>query len=110
MNNSNNTIGEEVVTLNGDYTIIAEIAEGGGADERILVSVGRAADGHHDLIVCDNASHWVVGSEDDAELNRAQWDLIAERVGEIDFDAIRAIDVDLADWLEGRKAEAEQAE
>lgn len=106
INNPHDTAGEEVITLNGNYTIVDQIAEGGEADERILVSVGRAADGHHDLIVCDNASHWVVGDENDAELNRAQWNLISERVGEIDFDAIRTIDTDLADWLEDRKDEA----
>lgn len=96
-------------TDGGDYTLVAFIAAGGTGDAKIELYVGRAADGHHDLIVSDNASMWVVGDEDDAERNRAHWELINERVGEIDFDAIRAIDADLADWLEDRKAEADEA-
>ena len=93
----------------GEYTLIAHIATGGSADKQINLYVGRAANGYHDLIVSDNASMWVVGSEDNAENNRAHWELIAERIGEIDFDVIRAIDADLAEWLEERKAEAETA-
>lgn len=97
------------VTDCGEYTILAQIATGGSADKVIDLYVGRAADGHHDLIASDNASMWVVGNEDNAESNRAHWELIAERIGDIDFDVIRAIDADLAEWLEGRKAEAETA-
>ncbi len=91
----------------GEYTILAHIADGGEADERIDIYVGRAADGHCDLIATDNATNWLVGDADNAENNRAHWELIAERIGDIDFDAIRAIDADLAEWLEERKAEAE---
>ena len=98
-----------VVTDCGEYTILAQIATGGSADKVIDLYVGRAADGHHDLIVTDNSTNWIVGDADDAESNRAHWDLIAERIGDIDFDAIRAIDADLAEWLEERKAEAETA-
>jgi hypothetical protein len=90
----------------GDYTLIAHIAEGGEADEHVDIYIGRAADGHCDMIVSDNASMWVVGNEDDADINRSHWDLIAERIGDIDFNVIRAIDTDLADWLENRKAES----
>lgn len=97
------------VTDCGEYTILAQIATGGSADKVIDLYVGRAADGHHDLIASDNASMWVVGDDNEAESNRAHWDLIAERIGDIDFDAIRAIDADLAEWLEERKAEAETA-
>lgn len=99
-------INETVVTDAGEYTIVTHIAEGGEADKRIEVVVGRATDGHHDLIVNDNASSWVVGSEDDATLNRDQWAFIAERCGDIDLDAVRKTDEDLADWLEARRAEA----
>lgn len=95
------------VTDCGEYTILAQIATGGSADKVIDLYVGRAADGHHDLIATDNATNWLVGDADDAERNRAHWELIAERIGDIDFDAIRAIDADLAEWLEERKAEAE---
>ena len=93
----------------GEYTILAQIATGGSADKVIDLYVGRTSDGHHDLIASDNASMWVVGDDNEAESNRAHWDLIAERIGDIDFDAIRAIDADLAEWLEERKAEAETA-
>ena len=98
-----------LVTDCGEYTILAQIATGGSADKVIDLYVGRAADGHHDLIATDNSTNWIVGNADDAESNRAHWDLIAERIGDIDFDAIRAIDADLAEWLEERKAEAETA-
>jgi hypothetical protein len=93
----------------GDYTLVAHIAEGGDADEHIDIYIGRAADGHHDMIVSDNASMWVVGNDDDAKLNRSHWDLIANRIGDIDFAAISAIDADLAMWLEECKEEAESA-
>ena len=97
------------VTDCGEYTILAQIATGGSADKVIDLYVGRAADGHHDLIATDNSTNWIVGDADNAENNRAHWELIAERIGEIDFDAIRAIDADLAEWLADRKAEAETA-
>ena len=97
---------ETVGTDCGKYEIVAHIHDDGCSDTSINLYVGRAADGHHDLIASDNASMWVVGDADDAESNRAHWELIAERIGDIDFDAIRAIDADLAEWLEDRKAEA----
>lgn len=106
MNNYNEMIGETIGTDCGDYEIVAHIYDDGCRDTSINLYVGKAADGHHDLIASGNASMWVVGDEDDADRNRGHWDLIAERVGEIDFDAIRAIDADLAEWLEDRKAEA----
>lgn len=95
-----------VATDCGDHTLVAFIAEGGDADAKIELYVGRDDDGYYNLIASDNASMWIVGNEDDAELNRKHWDLIAERIGEIDFDEIRAINSDLADWLEDRKDEA----
>ena len=107
MNNYNEMIGETIGTDCGEYEILAHIATGGLADKQISLYVGRAADGHHDLIATDNSTNWIVGDADNAENNRAHWELIAERIGEIDFDAIRAIDADLAEWLEERKAEAE---
>lgn len=107
MANYNEMVGETRYTDCGEYEIVAHIYDNGCCDTSINLYVGRAADGHHDLIASDNASMWVVGDENDAERNRAHWDLISERIGEIDFDAIRAIDADLADWLEARKDEAE---
>ena len=109
MSNYNEMIGETVGTDCGEYEIVAHIHDDGCSDTSINLYVGRTADGHHDLIASDNASMWVVGDDNEAESNRAHWDLIAERIGDIDFDAIRAIDADLAEWLEERKAEAETA-
>lgn len=109
MSNYNEMIGETVGTDCGEYEIVAHIHDDGCSDTSINLYVGRAADGHHDLIASDNASMWVVGNEDNAESSRAHWELIAERIGDIDFDVIRAIDADLAEWLEERKAEAETA-
>ena len=97
------------VSDRGEYTILAQIATGGSANKVIDLYVGRAADGYYDLIATDNSTNWIVGDADNAEINRAHWELIAERIGNIDFDAIRAIDTDLAEWLEERKAEAETA-
>ena len=109
MSNYNAMIGETVGTDCGEYEIVAHIHDDGCSDTSINLYVGRAADGHHDLIASDNASMWVVGNEDNAESSRAHWELIAEHIGDIDFDVIRAIDADLAEWLEERKAEAETA-
>jgi hypothetical protein len=109
MNNYNDMIGKSVYVDGGKYEILVYINGGGYADEHIDLYVGRATDGHHDLIVSDNASMWAVGDEDDAERNREHWELITERVGDIYFGSIRAIDADLADWLEDRKAEADEA-
>jgi hypothetical protein len=107
MNNYDEIFGETFPTDAGEYTIVAHIARGGEADKHIDLYVGRAADGHHDLIVSDNASMWIVGDEDDSERNQEHWKLITERIGEIDFDAIRDIDEDLADWLEDRYGESD---
>jgi hypothetical protein len=108
--NYNEMIGETVFTDGGEYEIVAHIHDDGCRDYSINLYIGKAADGHHALIASDNAGMWLVGSEDDANLNRSHWELIAERVGEIDFDAIRAVDADLADWLEARKDEWEKAQ
>lgn len=91
----------------GEYELVAIVHDDGEADNSISLYVGRAADGHHDMIASDNASMWVVGNGDDAELNRDQWDAIAARcdvapvLGEV-----RKIDAELADWLTGRYEEA----
>lgn len=107
MNNYNDMIGESFNVDSGEYEILAYINGGGYADKHIDLFVGRAAAGGHcDLIVSDNASMWTVGDEDDAERNREHWELINERVGDVDFGSIHAIDADLADWLDERKAEA----
>ena len=111
MSNYNETIGEKTYTDAGEYTIVAHVHDDACTDESINLYVGKAADGHHDLIASDNASKWVVGSEDDAERNRDQWDLIAERcdIAPV-LDEVRKIDADLADWLNDRYNEARQEE
>lgn len=96
-------INEEIITDAGHYTVAAEIYDDGGRDDSVSLYVGRHADGHCDLIAVDNASNWVVGSEDDLELNAAQMEQLGDRV---DIDAIRAVDADLADWIADRMAAA----
>lgn len=109
MSNYNELIGETCSTDAGEYTIVAHVHDDGCCDESINLYVGRAADGHHDMIASDNASMWVVGDENDAELNRDQWDAIAARcdVAPV-LDEVRKIDSDLADWLAARHNEANE--
>lgn len=103
-------LGEQVATDGGDYQIIADIADGGEGDRCITVYVGRHLKlGHCDLIARDNSSYWVVGNEDNHGRNRDQWDIIEERCGRIDLQAVRLVDADLADWLADRRKEAEWA-
>lgn len=110
MSNYNEMIGETRYTDAGEYTIVAHIHDDGCADESINLYVGKAADGHHDMIASDNASMWVVGNEDDAKLNRNHWDAIAERCDvALVLDEVRKIDADLADWLGARYNEARHA-
>ena len=92
----------------GEYTIVALVHDDGEADNSISLYVGKAADGHHDLIASDNASMWVVGDDDDHERNRDQWNAIAARCDVTPvLDEVRKIDAELADWLAARYAEAE---
>lgn len=110
MSNYDEKIGKTVMTDAGDYTIVAHVGDGGFADNpntHIDLYVGRhTTGGNCGLLVSDNASTWALGSDDDPALNYDQWQLIAERCGDLDLDAIRAIDADLADWLAARRAEA----
>ena len=110
MNNWNEMIGETCYTDAGEYTIVAHVHDDGCCDQSINLYVGRAADGHHDMIASDSASLWVVGNEDDAELNRDHWDAIAGRcdVAPV-LDEVRKIDSGLADWLGDRYQEATTA-
>lgn len=110
MSNYNELIGETRYTDAGEYTMVAHVHDDGCTDASIDLYVGRAADGHHDLIASDNASMWVVGDENDAERNRDQWIAIADRcdVAPV-IDEVRKIDADLADWLAARYNEAQTA-
>jgi hypothetical protein len=107
MSNYNELVGETRYTDAGEYTIVAHVHDDGNCDDSVNLHVGRAADGHHDLIASDNASMWVVGDETDAERNRNHWDVITARcdVAPI-IDDVRKIDADLADWLTARYDEA----
>lgn len=111
MSNYNDMIGETITTDAGEYTIFAHVHDDACTDKNINLYVGKAADGHHDLIASDNASMWVVGDEDDAERNRDQWDSIAARcdVAPV-LDEVRKIDSGLADWLNDRYNEARREE
>lgn len=110
MSNYNEMIGETRYTDAGEYTIVALVHDDGCGDQSISLYVGRAADGHHDLIASDNASMWVVGNEDNAELNRDQWNAIAKRCDVAPVLAeVRKIDADLADWLSARYHDAQTA-
>ena len=109
MSNYNEMIGESVATDCGKYEIVAHIYDDGCCDASINLYVGRAADGHHDLIASDNASMWVAGDAEDAERNRDQWREIEERcdVAPV-LEEVRKIDADLADWLAARWTEADE--
>lgn len=110
MSNYNEMIGDKVYTDCGEYTIITHVHDDMCTGESVNLYVGKAADGHHDMIASDSASMWVVGNEDDAELNRDHWCTIAERcdVAPV-IDEVRKIDADLADWLAARYNEAQTA-
>lgn len=108
--NYNEMIGEEVYTDAGKYTIVAHVHDDPCTDESINLYVGKAADGHHDMIASDNASMWVVGDEDDASRNRDHWCTIAARCDvEPVLTEVRKIDGDLADWLADRYHDAQTA-
>lgn len=101
-----NLIDTKCETDCGEYTILAKVNDDQYRDEDIRLYVGRAEDGHCDLIASNNASMWVVGNEDDALSNKQHWAVI-EGHG-LDMDAVRAIDSGLAEWLEARQSEAIQ--
>lgn len=95
----------------GAYEIVEIVHYDGNCDDSISLYIGKAADGHHDLIASDNASLWVVGDEDDHERNRDQLDAIAARCDIAPILAkVREIDAELADWLAARYAEARRAD
>ena len=100
--------GRRVATCGGDYTLVAQILDDGSCDTSLNLYVGRAPDGHLDLIASDNASMWVVGDADDAGNNHAHWSAIADHcdVDRIVIAGVREIDADLADWLAARYHDA----
>ena len=106
----NELIGETRYTDAGEYTIVAHVYDDNCTDESVNLYVGKAVDGHYDLIASDSASMWVVGDENDAGRNRDQWDTIAARcdVAPV-LDEVRKIDADLADWLTARYHDAQTA-
>lgn len=107
MNNYNDMIGTKVYTDAGEYIIVSHVYDDGNSDQSVNLYVGRSSDGHHDMIASDNASFWVVGTEDDAVLNHDQFAIIAERCSVKDvISAVQPIDVDLANWLLDRYDDA----
>ena len=104
--NYNELVGETRYTDAGEYTIVAHVYDDNCNDHSVNLYVGRhTTGGHCDLIASDNASMWVVGDADDAERNHYKWAVVGDRY-DAARDAIRAIDADLVDWLDERKAEA----
>jgi len=111
-NNYSKEIGNTYYTDGGKYTIVSNITtgwDGHDVNSGIEVYIGRHTDGHNDLLVSDNASIWVVGSEDDAERNWAAWSEIETKCGILPWGKISEIDADLADWLKDRRRDAVNA-
>lgn len=96
--------GDIVRTPCGKYEIIACVYDDCCTDTSISLYVGRADDGHCDLIADDNASAWVVGNDDD-DINADQFRAIGHRYNYA-IDDIIAIDHDLADYLIERHGSA----
>lgn len=110
MSNWNEMTGETCYTDAGEYTIVAHVHDDMCTDESVNLYVGKAADGHHDMIASDNASMWAVGDENDASRNRYHWCTIAARCDvESVLTEVRKIDGDLADWLADRYHDAQTA-
>lgn len=95
--------GEPVPTDCGDYVFLRKLNDDVAADASIRVYEAMSLkDGHRDVIACDNATNWAVGSDDDAELNKTHFETLAShgvRWSEIE-------DTDLYDWIEARREEA----
>ncbi len=100
---------ERILTDGGEYTVVKELKRF-TTDMSIGLCIGRAADGHHDLIATDNSSNWLVGDPDDAERNYNQFSVIEDAGAVIDIDAIRAVDAALADYIADRQQAAEDYE
>ena len=116
---------DNIHTNAGEYTIVALIGEQAYTDDAHNLAIGRAADGHHDILVEDNASVWVLGNEDDVDCNAGMFaalggsrdtdmdgpnlrNEIADgvRILRDNLDDIRAIDAGIADWIADRADEA----
>lgn len=109
----------------GHYTVIATIGPQDMTDDCHNLAVARHDDGHCDILVQDNATVWVLGDENDADRNAGQFATIAgSRDTDMDgpnlraeiaegveivrgyIDDIRAVDADIADWIEDRADDA----
>ena len=75
-------------------------------DSDINVYEVRHADGQHDVMASDNGSVWLVGDEDDADVNKSQFLAIAAANGEsVEWDEIK--DCDLREWVADRRNESD---
>ena len=97
-----------VITTCGRYVVIRDCGDYGTGNNKYSVWIGsRCCDGQCDILVSDNASVWVLGDADDADVNRDQWH--AATAG-VDADVLiaygREADPGLGDWLEDRWSEA----
>lgn len=99
-------IGETRYTDAGEYLLLVQVNDEGYGDTCLRLYVGRHVTlGHCDLIASDDACCWVVGDADNAERNHDQWSVVDDHG--LDFEAVRAVDPTLADWLAARKAESD---
>ena len=95
--------GESVPTTAGDYFLLRQLNDDGNRDESIRVYEAMSlTDGHCDVVACDNAANWVVGSEDDLDLNKTHFETLESH--DVRWNEIQ--DSNLEDWIEERREAA----
>lgn len=97
---------DTIITDGGTYTVTTIISRL-TTDESIGLCVGRAADGHCDLIASDNARNWLVGDADDHEANHEQWAALVKAGIDLDnlIDTLTLVDQQLGDFAADRIAD-----
>lgn len=104
---SKHSIGSTLAVANGDVVKIIKCLtpNATGTDADINLYEVENADGHHDVMASDNGSVWLVGYENDADVNRAQFQSIDDVNGEsVLWDEIE--DCDLREWITDRRNES----
>lgn len=95
--------GRDVMTDAGLFVALRRLNDALNRDEDVRVYEAMSlADGHREVLASDNASCWIVGDENNAEVNRSHFALLAKH----DVRWCEIIDGELADWIEDRRAEA----